>query len=931
MSASARQTPAPNNGEPSQGSGSQTAPPVSVGTDAMDVDNTTELPFRSAPPAPSNGELTPAQEGANEEGLTDEGVMEGISYQGRPVRKRLQDCSDALRKQILDRRPDLYQNPMKLSSGEDIDFGDIFELRSNDVPSHLPKWVRERSRQVCVLGFRDTATPDEAVFLVGASLLAEPKKVESEAQTQNQSKKGKDKGKGKANVDEAGPVKPKVAKDAVKASLHLDSQTPNIQLTTRKLGQEAGKSDILSTRIYGSDLAIGEDGKVIIQMRPTLEHIMAEAFEAPGYLESGNASMTEVNTLREEGRLVEISFLMEEKKQRVWTGLRSKEIDEIRTRGRALSLKEKTATRDFTVQQLDKAERVCLYFRVENESQFDAFAHLSDYMRRIFTIACHGQHYWFYRRQLQLGGLKSADLEEIPLPKINFEVPRWLVTEWEFDEACDENGTVSHSNPRPYTWRYHRFFDQYPNSNEAAFMLKLGIESEAARQQRDLHELVQSKDQVYFRGLFKHVDRPGTFVVQIFLADNSVFTDRKLKMPSIDTRIKLQIDPVDPSHPTPSNMKTYRGVVCEDLYNNGASFCCIVRGTEAIWGDSKTKLNPTVEQPVYISYTIDTVPHERQMMSVRRIQEIDSDRKPFGVDMKALFLADATPAPETNHLAFNTVPAELKRFEEYIDKQKPKPNHMQKLGAMDTTQSNSGITCIQGPPGCGKTDIVKVIGNAQVLLDRKVMYCAPQNEAVLNLFETFDKTAKANPGVPLNDEEYVHFTGAYQSINDAEKLKLTNELLRQDPGMSAEDAEVMVSGRNILVEYARMSLGRQSGMPEHDWTFGTKLRTMIERWASQELHVDFPNRQHSREYVKHVMKLPEVKNRDAKKEYLDYIGQLETLLGAYYLKNVVKVVFCTLSTSAHALLAANFTPDELIIDESAHESIGGIITPCGVY
>lgn len=277
-------------------------------------------------------------------------------------------------------------------------------------------------------------------------------------------------------------------------------------------------------------------------------------------------------------------------------------------------------------------------------------------MGRLLTVVCHQKNFWFYRRQLELAGRKPTELDDIFLPLIDFEVPRWLVTEWEFDEACDENGVLTYSNPKPYSWKNHKFFEQYPEANGAAFLLKLDIKSESLRQQRALNELVQSRDQAYFQGLFTHLNRPGTYAVQIFLAENSVVTDRSLKMPSVDTRIKLQVDHVDPLHPNPRNMKAYHGIVCEDLFNNGASFCCIVRGTESIWGDDAGKLNPLGEHPVYISYLIDTVPHERQMLSVQRIQQINSDLKPFGIDLKALFLGDKTPAPETHHIALNTTP-----------------------------------------------------------------------------------------------------------------------------------------------------------------------------------------------------------------------------------------------------------------------------------
>lgn len=77
--------------------------------------------------------------------------------------------------------------------------------------------------------------------------------------------------------------------------------------------------------------------------------------------------------------------------------------------------------------------------------------------------------------------------------------------------------------------------------------------------------------------------------------------------------------------------------------------------------------------------------------------------------------------------------------------------------------------------------------------------------------------------------------------------------------------------------------------------------------------------------------IPNVKDRQEKKKLLEFVGAVEANFGGYYLEHVVKVVFCTLSTSAHPLLATHFKPKVLIVDESAHKSIASIITPCGVF
>jgi hypothetical protein len=54
-------------------------------------------------------------------------------------------------------------------------------------------------------------------------------------------------------------------------------------------------------------------------------------------------------------------------------------------------------------------------------------------------------------------------------------------------------------------------------------------------------------------------------------------------------------------------------------------------------------------------------------------------------------------------------------------------------------------------------------------------------------------------------------------------------------------------------------------------------------------------------------------------------------LGFFYLSDVVRVVFCTLSASAHPLLVVAFRFHELIIDEFARESLGGLAIVFGAY
>jgi hypothetical protein len=59
----------------------------------------------------------------------------------------------------------------------------------------------------------------------------------------------------------------------------------------------------------------------------------------------------------------------------------------------------------------------------------------------------------------------------------------------------------------------------------------------------------------------------------------------------------------------------------------------------------------SVPYPVFIGYFIDDITYMRQTISVQQIQSIDPLAKPTGVDVRALFYQESTPAPSPNQLA----------------------------------------------------------------------------------------------------------------------------------------------------------------------------------------------------------------------------------------------------------------------------------------
>jgi ATP-dependent exoDNAse (exonuclease V) alpha subunit len=110
-------------------------------------------------------------------------------------------------------------------------------------------------------------------------------------------------------------------------------------------------------------------------------------------------------------------------------------------------------------------------------------------------------------------------------------------------------------------------------------------------------------------------------------------------------------------------------------------------------------------------------------------------------------------------------------FEQFLDSRKGiKPNKKQRTAILDTATSTSGVTCIQGLPGTGKTETLKNITIAMMKQDLKVLIAASQNAAVINILESVAKSNELESA--LGEYEYVHFTGAYYWVTDAEKLSV---------------------------------------------------------------------------------------------------------------------------------------------------------------
>ncbi|KAL5115909.1 Chaperone protein dnaJ [Pleosporales sp. CAS-2024a] len=464
----------------------------------------------------------------------------------------------------------------------------------------------------------------------------------------------------------------------------------------------------------------------------------------------------------------------------------------------------------------------------------------------------------------------------------------------------------------------------------------MGIEGERVRQKRDLNELAQSSETTYFRAAFKAIPgRSGEFIAQFKIGDDGDMAQKQLMMPSIGTKALVHIDPHSPWQANRSTAVRFNGSVVADIFGENSVFVCMLRGPASVF--NRLKLDEYY--PVSVAYVNDRVPFERQMVAIEQLSSIDPKQKPDGVDVLQLFFNDNTLAPKP--AAFKELLAKDHKdiaFTTFVHNMPAgqRPNERQMEAIMDVVNSDSGLTLIQGPPGTGKTNATNVIalGLTQVA-GIKLMVCAPQNEATANCHDAFIASQKKLN--LLSDLEFVHFTGATVKMTDAQRILEQQNLEADNPELSSEDVNFMLDADNLALQFARMSISRNIATNAM-WTFGRKLAEQAKIWANiEEFDSSKDNdwlqqaRVAARQYFKLMEELPTIADRRMRKLVQTDIETYEWNLGYLYLKHVVRVVFCTLSTSAHPLLTAAFNFQELIIDEAAHESLGGLATVFGAY
>ncbi|KAF1948993.1 hypothetical protein CC80DRAFT_555801 [Byssothecium circinans] len=251
----------------------------------------------------------------------------------------------------------------------------------------------------------------------------------------------------------------------------------------------------------------------------------------------------------------------------------------------------------------------------------------------------------------------------------NAIVPRWLVTEYQFDETVKEDGTVIRNNPVPTKWSHLRIPDTFNSPDEVAFVLKLGIADEHTHQQRGLRSMVHSDGHTYLTSRFHKVPHTkDQYVVEISLGKDEKMENEHTKAPESNTRISIKIDTADPHSPIDAHLRELKGMVVPVAFGKQTSFIAVVsRSHLPILTDGVT------EYPIHIRYINDNVPFQRQMKAVSEIQRCQEH------SLKMEEAASAT---------LDKVAAVEKR----LDSLTPHPNANQRAAILDRVTSTTIFT-----------------------------------------------------------------------------------------------------------------------------------------------------------------------------------------------------------------------------------------------
>ncbi|KAF2173641.1 hypothetical protein M409DRAFT_15919 [Zasmidium cellare ATCC 36951] len=526
----------------------------------------------------------------------------------------------------------------------------------------------------------------------------------------------------------------------------------------------------------------------------------------------------------------------------------------------------------------------------------DQFDKIRDYMQAGMAATCAWGPYWQYELQLQDRGQTMSNRG---LKLKHLQVPRQLVTTWKV--GLDNRGFVIPKCIVPIEWAALHKTPVHPTTEAGKFILSLAETREEEKRQ-DL--LVKAMNDARVEAQFAEFDEQ--YLVYLRIEPNEKFVDQS----GAEVELKMLL-PVS-GHPfrvriAGSEMMGeklwFSGIITEDDHDPQYHLSARVKyvgNEEFTWPEDRDTF------AVRVKFWSDNKPTSRKIRAVEALT--DGQFRKYGVDFQALFfgLLPNTSKPgwvkdfierHGKQELLNTVRGELTRVD--AEGQRVHNLNKEQLDAWNAAlEGDKGATLIHGPPGTGKTKVLRSMLDSYRAANLKVAVVAGANSQVDQVRDAWvsrDTTNSKAKG------RYVRvYNKHFQPRAIAEKLAQWETQF----GVLDEGEAPTVAVDDSFAQVAAEALFELQVLPNE---FGKRAR----------------------DYVQYLKDLCEASGK-AKKGLLKKLRNLEDKI-LPHICSKVDIWFVTANSSGIYQLAEFARPDVIIVEEAGLASAAEIAVPMAAW
>lgn len=654
----------------------------------------------------------------------------------------------------------------------------------------------------------------------------------------------------------------------------------------------------------------------------------------------------------------------------VWSGIDQGRLDDLETQSKA---GHKLSDADMLIVALRRSNNVSIITKrpVDTVKNVKAMKHFTSYFNAIMWLCVSVGCNWFYR--LQGLGKELADHDypfELSTPL------RWLVKRFNVSSADKKFTKLT-----PAEWVSFLPSMDYPDAETFAFIQRLALHREKQYQRRAIEKMFSGGENGQTYATFMSNEAfPDTYLVKLTLGhpedeptsrhqDATAYAD--LVLPEIDTKLELCY-----SVPNQGSW-TFPGQIVD--VHSASDIMCVVFGPPG-----RSDRVPVDERvPVTVELKNDPTSTARCVAAIEEISRRHKRTK--GVDLPAVILGAPAKVLNTGSLAEAATQHMREAFNKVLNG--VKLNDEQKAAALNTLNSVTGVSIIHGPPGTGKTSTLMAAVAGHVMAGRaakdysadgrKVLVCAPSNQAVdaclanfskkngsnikaVRFRGAFAKSTRLNALVSATESanKDVDMTGADDEAADQLNMEMSGtedptvppvaaqppaEPASEEPDISLDQMTLTESTESTestqrkltdeeLEEQARIwdvmrDIKTNSNSLDHtDLAFNRQRQHDIEQWSSTPGHA---MQKDAAKYLSLQEKLREKKVLQ-RKQLRAQLFELENVLTAKFCESV-DVVFATCNMSCHEVLMNHFKFNVIVIDESGQSTTPDTATPLAAF